>query len=164
MDSSLYFRVIITVTFPHHYIQLLPLNSVTGYGNTYSQVFREKKKVMGVREPQRIFFPEKLWPFMTDPTKKIRIIQSLALKIFSVEVLHYFRLRCHDQRRRGPVLDQKAPFSDASSTPTSSSDIITLTSKKNHQFSELIILGRVWRKLSLLDKEGWCLEVSHEDF
>ena len=70
MDSSLYFRVIITVTFPHHYIQLLPLNSVTGYGNTYSQVFREKKKVMGVREPQRIFFPEKLWPFMTDPTKK----------------------------------------------------------------------------------------------
>ena len=35
---------------------------------------------------------------------------------------------------------------------------------KNHQFSELIILGRVWRKVSLWDKEGWCLEVSHEDF
>ena len=35
---------------------------------------------------------------------------------------------------------------------------------KHHRVSELIILGRMWRKVSSRDKEGWCLEVSHEDF
>ena len=35
---------------------------------------------------------------------------------------------------------------------------------KHNQIYELIIFGRVWRKVSSRDKEGWCLEVSHKDF
>ena len=35
---------------------------------------------------------------------------------------------------------------------------------KYHRVSEQIILGWVWRKVSSRDKEGWCLEVSPEDF
>ena len=35
--------------------------------------------------------------------------------------------------------------------------------EKHHGVSELIILGRVWKKVSSQDNEGWCLEVSHED-
>ena len=35
---------------------------------------------------------------------------------------------------------------------------------KNHWFSKLIILGRVWTKVCLWDKGRWCLEVFHEYF
>ena len=42
--------------------------------------------------------------------QKNRSIQSWVLEFFSVEVFHYFRPRCHDQRRRRPALAQKDIF------------------------------------------------------
>ena len=72
--------------------------------------------------------------FMAARTKKVRIIKIWAVDIFLVEVFHYFRLRCNDQRRRGPVLVQNFLFSVSSSTPPSPSEISTPTWKNAIEF------------------------------
>ena len=59
--------------------------------------------------------------FIAVSTKKVRSIHSLALDMFSVEIIYYFRPRCHDQRRRELALAQKDLFSDAFSAPPSPS-------------------------------------------
>ena len=72
--------------------------------------------------------------FMAASTKIFISIQSWSLKTFLVEVFHYFRLRCNDQRRRGPVLVQNFLFSVSSSTPPSPSEISTPTWKNAIEF------------------------------
>ena len=65
---------------------------------------------MEISNPWKIFFPKPLWLFYGGLYKKVISIQSWELEIFSVEVLHYFRLRYHDQRIRGPALEKMLCF------------------------------------------------------
>ena len=128
-------------------------------GTYIREFFEEERKgcIFGILS--KYYFRNHFFHFMVSSKKTVRSIQSWSLESFSAEVFHSFWPIYHYQRRRGMALAQKSLFQPS----------LTIRHKypnryKHNQVSELIILGRIWRKVSSRDKKVWCLEVSHEDF
>ena len=111
----------------YHWIQWLVIG-------TYIREFLRKKKEWWFGILSDSSFRNHCVNFIAAPKKCCRSIQSWALNIFSVEVFHYFRPRCHDQRRRGLALAQKALFSSTSSTPPSPTYISNPTGTNTIEF------------------------------
>ena len=119
--------------------------------------FSRKNKGMEIRNPSRLFFPEPLWPFYGGPYKKIQKHTKLGIRNVLSQKNSLFSAEVPQSKKESVRISVKGSVFSRFLNP-----FLTIQQKypkrdKYHRVSKLIILGRVCRKFSSRDKEGWCL-------